>query len=172
MAFPTRFTIKEDMAALRKELRRAKNELMRKRLRTLIIYKKHEGPGIGVREAARLAGIDRGSAMDWRNAYIAGGLAGLLSHERTGNRASVIEPHQRQELHEKLHDAQNDLRGYTELVAWFNDRFATEVKYQTMNQFVKRKYGARCKVARKSHVKKEVRAVEAFKKTSRSSARS
>lgn len=172
MALPKRFTIKEDISRLRKELRSASNEMISKRLRALIVFKKHEGSGISVREAARLSGIDRGSALDWRNAYIAGGLQGLLAHEKKSNRSSVFEPHQREALREKLHDAQNGLRGYTELVAWFNDHFATEVKYHTMNQFVKRKYGALCKTARKSHVKKEAQAVEAFKKTSRPSARS
>jgi hypothetical protein len=41
-----------------------------------------------------------------------------------------------------------------------------------MNKYVKRNFGAQCKVARKSHVKKDPDAVAAFKKTSGDSARS
>ena len=172
MAYPKIFRIKEELAALRLALRRTESELGRKRLRTLIIFKQHEDTGISVREVARLARIDRNSARDWRNAYIEGGLSKMLAHERGGNRASVITPGQREVLQERLHDAQNGLRGFKELVAWFNEHFGTDVKYQTMNKFVKRNYGASCKVARKSHVKKDPLAVEALKKTSRLSARS
>lgn len=172
MAFPKRFVIKEDMATLRKALRCANSELVSKRLRALIVYKKHEEMGVGKDEVAARAGIDPNSALRWRNAYMAGGLTGLLSHGKKSNRPSVIKPDQREVLRDKLHDPQNGLRGYTELVAWFNAEFNTEVKYQAMNKFVKRNYGALCKTARKSHVKKDAGAVTAFKKTSSTSARS
>lgn len=172
MAFPKRFTIKEDMATLRGHLRRSKNEMVGKRLRALIFFKEQEQTGVSKEEVAAHLGIDPGSAVKWRNAYIKGGLAGMLAHGKKGNRPGVIKPHEREALREKLHDAQNGLRGYTELLAWFNTHFATEVKYHAMNKFVKRNYGALCKTARKSHVEKDPEAVAAFKKTSRTSVRS
>jgi transposase len=172
MAFPKRFEIKEDMATLRKALRGCKNEMISKRLRALIVFKEHEGTGISKGEVAARIGVDHGSAVKWRNAYINGGLAGMLSHGKKGNRPSVIEPHQREMLRVKLHDPQNGLRGYTELVSWFNAHFGAQVKYKTLNQFVNRNFGASCKTARKSHVKKDAQAVEALKKTSRASASS
>lgn len=172
MAFPKRFVIKEDLPTLRKALRQSKNEMVSKRLRALIVYKQHEEEGISKDEVAARAGIDPNSALKWRKTYIAGGLAGLLSHGRKSNRCSVIKPEQREVLREKLHDPQNGLRGYTELVEWFNAQFEAQVKYQAMNKFVKRNYGALCKTARKSHVKKDAGAVGAFKKTSNNSVRS
>ncbi len=54
--------------------------------------------------------------MKWRNAYIKGGLAGMLAHGKKRNGPSVIQPHQREVLYQKLHDLQNGLRGYTGLV--------------------------------------------------------
>lgn len=172
MAFPKRFVIKEDLATLRKALRRSKNDMVSKRLRALIVYKQHEEEGVAKGDVAARAGIDPNSALKWRNAYIQGGLSGLLSHGKKSNRSSVIRPDQREVLREKLHDPQNGLRGYTELVAWFNAQFDAQVKYHAMNKFVKRNYGALCKTARKSHVKKDAGAVVAFKKTSSTSARS
>lgn len=169
MASPKIFPIKEDMGALRKELRRSNCNLLSKRLRTLIVFKEHEANGIGKRGVAERVGVDPGSALQWRNAYINGGLAALLGHKKVGNRPSVIEPHQREALREKLHEPENGLRGYVELVAWFNTRYDAQVKYKTLNQFVNRNFGALCKTARKSHVKKEVAAMEAFKKTSNTS---
>jgi transposase len=172
MAHPKRFTIEEDMRTLRSELRRGATETVRAKLRVLILYKEHEQEGISKHSVARALGVDPGSALRWRNAYIQGGLPGLLSHKRKGNRPSVIKPEQREVLREKLHEPGNGLRGFTEMVAWFNGRFNADVKYNTMNKFVKRTYGAQSKVARKSHVKKDEAAVAALKKTSRNSARS
>jgi len=171
MAHPKRFTIKEDIRTLRQELRRAKTETMRSRIRVLILYKEREQEGISKHAVAKALGVDPGSAVKWRNAYIQGGLAGLLSHNWKGNRPSVIKPDQREALRVKLHEPGNGLRGFTELLAWFNDKFNEEVNYSTMNKFVKRNYGAQCKVARKSHVKKDPEAVAAFKKTSSSAVR-
>lgn len=172
MADPKRFEIKEDMVTLRRELRRANTETMRRRVRVLILYKAHEQVGISKHAVAKTLGVDAGSAMKWRNAYIQGGLAGLLSHNWKGNRPSVIKPDQREVLRLKLREPGNGLRGFTELLAWFNEQFNEEVNYSTMNKFVKRNYGAQCKVARKSHVKKDPEAITAFKKTSSNSVRS
>ena len=40
------------------------------------------------------------------------------------------------------------------------------MSYKTLHGYVVRKYKAKIKVARKSHIKKDVQAVEALKKTS------
>ena len=138
MAHPKRFTIKEDIRTLRQELRRAKSEIMRSRIRVLMLYKEHEQQGISKHAVAKALGVDPGSAVKWRNAYIQGGLAGLLSHNWKGNRPSVINPEQREALRVKLHEPENGLRGFTELLAWFNEEFNEEVNYSTMNKFVKR----------------------------------
>ncbi|MBL0126997.1 MAG: helix-turn-helix domain-containing protein [Flavobacteriales bacterium] len=94
--------------------------------------------------------------MKWRNAYIQGGLAGLLSHNWKGNRPSVIKPDQREALRLKLREPGNGLRGFTELLAWFNKQFNEEVNYSTMNKFVKRNYGASVR-SPASHMKKDRR---------------
>ena len=83
----------------------------------------------------------------------------MLSHNWKGNRPSVIKPDQREVLRLKLLEPGNGLRGFTELLAWFNEQFNEEVKYSTMNKFVKRNYEAQCKMAHKSHVKKDPAAI-------------
>jgi hypothetical protein len=40
------------------------------------------------------------------------------------------------------------------------------INYQTLNSYVKRHFGAKIKVARKSHINKNELAVDTFKKTS------
>lgn len=145
--------------------------MLAKRLQALLVFKQHEQEGISKREVAERTGVDPNSVQTWRSAYIQGGIDGLLAHGRVGFKPSMIEPHQEVELRAKLHDPQNGLRGYVELVAWFNAHFGTEIKYKTLNQYVKRHYKASSKTARKSHVRKDKEALEAFKKTSVLSAR-
>jgi hypothetical protein len=64
-----------------------------------------------------------------------------------------------------LNDRQNPLRGYVELLHWVKSSFNKEIKYNTLLKYTNREFAARVKVARKSHIKKDEQAVEAFKKT-------
>ena len=132
----------------------------------MIIFKQHEEEGVSINEVARRIGAGRSSVKNWRRTYIDRGIAPLLVHERVADRPSCINGEQEVELREKLNDPANGIRGFTELVAWFNERFDADINYKTLNGYVKRKYGALCKTARKSHVKKDPDALEAFKKTS------
>ena len=68
-------------------------------------------------------------------------------------------------LKEQLHKPDNGMVGFTELLAWFNSRCGTDINYKTFHGFVVRKFKAKIKVARKSHLKKDEEAVFAFKKT-------
>lgn len=61
--------------------------------------------------------------------------------------------------------------GFTELLDWFNRTFQSAIKYKTFHGFVVRKFNAKIKVARKTHLKKDVQAVEDLKKTSNRSAK-
>lgn len=89
-----------------------------------------------------------------------------MSHSNTGHKPSKINKGQEEELKAKLSDPSNGIVGFNELLDRYNKRFKAEVKYKTFHGFVIRKFGAKIKVARKSHVKKDPAAVEAFKKTS------
>jgi transposase len=171
MAKPKQFVIKESMAQLRR-LHGQSRPNMAARLRALMVFKTHERTGISKNAVARETGSDPNSVQAWRSAYITGGLDKLLSHAMGGNRPSAISAEQEVLLREKIHDPHNGLQGYVELMRWFEDRFGEPINYKTLNGYVNRKYGAQVKTARKSHVAKDPRAAEAFKKTSRSSAQS
>lgn len=136
-----------------------------------MLMKQHESTGISKRTAAKELGVEPKSIQAWRSAYIEGGLKKLLTHKRGGNRPSVISAEQELALREKLHDPANGIQGFMELMHWFEDSFGEPINYKTLNGFAKRKWGAQVKTARKSHVKKDPAAVEAFKKTSTSSVR-
>ena len=97
--------------------------------------------------------------------YVSGGIEGLLAHGKKGNRPSEIVPNH-EALRAKLEDPCNGIQGFNELLEWFNREHGTSVNYKALNIYVKRHFGASVKVARKSHVKKDMEKVANFKKTS------
>jgi len=166
MAMPKRFVIKESMVQLRR-LHGQSRPMMAARSRALMVFKQHELTGISKNAVAQATGSDPNSVQAWRNAYIEGGLDKMLSQAMGGNRPSVTSAEQEVVLREKVHDPKNGIQGFVELMRWFEDRFGEPINYKTLNGYVKRKYDARGKTARKSHTKKAPLAAEAFEKTSR-----
>ena len=84
--------------------------------------------------------------------------------ERGGNRPSKIDAATHKALTQKLADASNAPRSFIELQQWVDEHYLPGINYHTLNKYVKRKYGAKIKVVRKSHIKKDENAVEQFKK--------
>ena len=92
-----------------------------------------------------------------------------MSHSNIGYKPSKINSEQEQALKNQLDNPSNGMVGFTELLEWFNSTFQTSVNYKTFHGFVFRKFKAEIKTARKTHIKKDAEAVEAFKKTSNKS---
>jgi hypothetical protein len=96
--------------------------------------------------------------------YGEGGLQGLLLDDRGGNRPSKIDAATDKALAKKLADAKDAPRSFTELQQWVDEHHLPGINYHTLNKYVKRKYGAKIKVVRKSHAQKDEKAAEQFKK--------
>ena len=90
----------------------------------------------------------------------------LMSHSNIGYKPSKINEEQEQALKKQLNDPHNGMVGFIELLDWFNKTFQRDINYKTFHGFVVRKFNAKIKVARKTHIKKDAQAVEALKKTS------
>jgi tRNA isopentenyl-2-thiomethyl-A-37 hydroxylase MiaE len=69
-------------------------------------------------------------------------------------------------LEAKLKDPKNELRGYTALQTWVEEEFNKRIKYNTLLKYAMRHFQSKVKVARKSHVKKDMETVEGVKKNS------
>lgn len=165
MAHPLSIHIKEPVAELR-SLQRKHGELIGKRMQMLIEIKKHEKQGgISKRDLSNLTGINHNSIVKWRNAYLQGGISVLLIHGRKGFKKGVFNSEEHAAIKQKLSNASNGIVGYKELQQWVEQELNKPVKYITLLKYTQRHFGAKIKVARKSHVKKNIEAVEAFKKT-------
>ena len=100
----------------------------------------------------------------WRTKYNAGGIELLLEDKRGGKPAQITAPiHER--LSARLNSSKEGFKSFVEIQQWLKENFGIEMKYQALNKYVKRKFGARPKVARKSHIDKDENAEALFKKT-------
>lgn len=165
MASPKIFRIRESESSIRKMMKLA-SPMIAKRLQALLIFKRNESTGISKREVADQIGVNHNSIQTWRTIYIKGGINAVISHSKKGFKPSKINKAQEKALGQKLNDPFNGISGFKELLDWFNKTFNTNIHYKTFYGHVVRKYEAKIKTARKSHIKKDPAAVEAFKKTS------
>lgn len=170
MSSPKTFRIKESESEIKK-LMKSSPAMIAKRLQALLVFKRNQDSGMSKRVVADEIGVNHNSVQAWRSLYIAGGIKMLISHSNTGYKPSKITQEQEQALKKQLNDPHNGMVGFIELLAWFNKTFQTDINYKTFHGFVVRKFNAKIKVARKTHIKKDAQAVAAFKKISNRSAK-
>lgn len=157
------FPVKESEKQLKNLLRQQPIHLV-DRVRLLIVAKKTDRP-LSKHELAEKTGIDPNSANKWRNDYLTGGIKKLLEFKRGRKKPGQITPDIHKKIEEKLSDAHDGFRSYEELRQWLEKNFLPGIKYHAVNKYVKRRFNVKLKVARKSHIQKDPKAVKAFKKT-------
>ena len=157
--------IKESVKELL-ELRKNSTDTINKRMLMLITIKREKNRPISKRDLAKLIGVDPNSITTWKKVYEQQGISGLISDGRIGFKPSVVSAQEHKMIEKKLKDPKNGIRGYTELLDWVKTELTKDMKYITLLKYSKRHFGSKIKVARKSHVKKDEQAVDAFKKTS------
>ena len=81
---------------------------------------------------------------------------------RTGFKPSEITAEEHAAIGAKLNDPHNGLQGYMELKHWYVSTYSKEIKYNTLLKYCVRHFKSSCKVARKSHIKKDAGQVEHF----------
>jgi len=154
-----------------KSLLKKSTPFIAQRLCVLLILKQHEATGISKREVSILAGVCSGSAQKWRTFYIRDGIDGLLKHNKIGFKPSVFTSTERVKIEEKLNNQENGLHGYVELKEWIRNEIGKDVLYRTVVNYCVTNFHSSVKVARKSHINKDVNKVVVFKKTSGKSAK-
>lgn len=152
--------IKEAVDKL-KQLQKQSAPHLQPRLQMLLLIK--SGKAHSKQELADALGANHNSTQAWKTAYEKGGLELLLSDKRGGKKQSVITAKAHQKLQERLHNPKTGFRSFTEIQQWLLTEFGIDAHYQTVNKYVKRKFGARLKISRKSHVQKDPAAEAVFK---------
>lgn len=156
--------IKESVSELKALLKKQPDHL-RDRIRMLITIKQST-ESMSKNQLAKMIGVNHNSIQKWRKMYQQGGFSGLLEFNRGGYKPAMITKAIEVQIEKRLTDPHNAFRSYEELRQWIDDNFIPGINYHTVNKFVKRKFKTKLKVARRSHIEKDIEAVEAFKKTS------
>ena len=164
MANALKITVKENLTELKKMLKTSAPHLTPK-LKMLIIIKESE-LDLNKNELAKEVGVNHNSIQKWRKKYLAGGIKSLLQDGRIGFKPSIITKETHEQIRVKLHNPVGAFTSFKDLQHWVDTNFIKGVNYNSLRHYVKKHFGAKLKVARKSHVKKDKDAGELFKKTS------
>ena len=132
------------------------------RLQMLILVK--EGEIVSKDGLAQALNVSNKSVHTWRTKYMQGGIEALLEDKRGGKQGQITEQ-VHQKLSERLNNSREGFKSFIEIQQWLKKNFGIQMDYHAVNKYIKRKFGARPKVARKSHVNKDAAAEAVFKKT-------
>ena len=164
MAKPKSFKVKESLSELKK-LHKSAALYIAPRIKMLLVAKQSD-QALSKNELAELVGVNHNSIQQWRSSYSSGGMEELIKDGRVGFKPSVISKQAHEQIKVKLNNPQGAFTSYKDLQQWVDRDLVEGINYNTLRHYVKRHFGAKLKVARKSHVKKDQQAVELFKKTS------
>jgi len=139
---------------------------LKPRIQMLILMKRSKEPLTKEAMAMSLC-ISNQTSQTWRGTYEKSGMAGLLTFKRTKGKAPLLNEQAHKAIEKKLSSSTEAFTSFTELQQWVSDNYLPGIKYTTINEYVKRKFGAKLKVARKSHINKDEAAVAVFKNATR-----
>ena len=153
-------TVKESIPELR--ILQKKNPGKHKALQMLILLK--QKGTLSKQTLALMTGASDKSIHVWRTKYRSGGINSLLKDSRGGKKKAAITEKIHLQLSNRLHNPKTGFRSFIEIQQWLSDEFELVMNYHAVNKYVKRKFGARLKVSRKSHVQKSPADEAVFKK--------
>ena len=133
-----------------------------KALHMLLLLRKRGA--VSKNDLALLTGASDKSIQIWRTGYALNGIDFLLKEKRGGRKPAAINADIHQQLSTRLNNPQQGFRSFIEIQHWLETEFKVVMNYHAVNKYVKRKFGARLKVSRKSHVLKSPAAEAVFKK--------
>lgn len=163
MARRLKLEITETAAYLEKSLKQAKSGVRKERLQMLWWLK--TGQVNEHQELSRRLGRGHATITRWLRSYRTGGLSQLLEVKTAPGADPKIQGEALEKLKQRL-DSPEGFSSYRAIVGWLEQECGIEVKYDTVNRFVREKLKAKLKVPRPQSLKQADQAVAGFKKTS------
>jgi len=155
--------IQESIPELQKILAKRKSLQEEKRIKSLIAIKSGK---FGTRqELADYLGIHIRTLERWLNSYNSGGILKMLLDKPKNKQSKIITIEIHQGLEQRVKDPQNPFRGYWDAQNWVKREYGIEIKYQRIREYLIQHFKTKTKSPRKSHIKKDKQAEEAFLKT-------
>jgi transposase len=163
MAKLLEITVKESESELKQIQKKSPTKY--KQIEMLIHIKKKGS--LSKLKLVSLLNVSDKSITSWRKLYRTGRLNALLQERRGGHKRAALSGKPHAALSRRLHDPKGGFRSYPEMQQWIAEQFGITIGYSALNQYVKRKFGAKLKVSRKSHVHKSPADEAVFKNTVR-----
>jgi transposase len=160
MAIRLVISVKETEEELKALLRKASLH-QRPRIKMLLNIAKGQTASAAL---AAATGATPDSIANWKKKYKSGGLEALLHDARGGDFRSGLSEDQKQKIGQKVSSPTDALTSYKQAQAWLKEELEVEKNYHAVNKYLKRNFGTKLKVGRKSHVKKDEAAIAVFKK--------
>ena len=157
--------IKESASVLRSIINGQTKLLQYQRAKALLLIK--QGKVTYAYELAKQLKGERKTIYNWLKLYQSEGIASYLKVKSRGSRRDLIPEEVKQGISEKLSDPSTTITSYVELSGWIESTYGLVLDYKTLYSHCRTQHDSALKVARKSHHKKDDKAVGAFKKTTK-----
>jgi transposase len=158
-------SVLESEKELRLLLAKKTTERVRGRVKALLLLK--QGKVHYQSQLATKLGFTEKTIREWLKLYRSEGLSSLITVRVGGNRDSALPKKILVFIEEQLNNPQTTITSYVELQQLIENTFGETVNYKTLNGYCNRVFKSKLKVSRKSHYKKDDKAIEAFKKTTK-----
>jgi transposase len=144
--------INETVDELHDLLQKEPDTKKRQRLHALYLLQSQQASNR--QSLAVLLGVHRNTIGRWLSAYERGGLTAFLTIDTPPGKTPLLRPEIGKAIVERLSDPIG-LDSYKGLWQWVRDTYNVPVAYKTVYQYVRYQLGAKLKVARPSHIKKQ-----------------
>lgn len=161
MAKAMELKVKESLTELKKKQRQSAAHLTTRIQMLILVKEEKQKTKRGLGDAL---GVSSNTIQTWRKEYKAGGLALLLADGRGGKKPAQITPAIHRQIEKRLNNPKEGFKSFKEAQQWINRTFGLSMEYQAAHKYLKRKFGAKLKAPRKSHIHKDAAAIAVFKK--------
>lgn len=160
MAKAMELKVKEGLTELKKKQGQSAQHLTARIQMLILIKEEKQKTKRGLGDAL---GVSSNTIQTWRKEYKTGGLALLLADGRGGKKPAQITPAMHKQIEKRLNNPKEGFKSFKQAQQWINEQFGLNMEYQAVNKYLKRKFGVKLKVARKSHIDKDPAAIAVFK---------
>jgi len=156
--------VKESILELKKLQKQQKTVKAEKRILCLLFLKTNKFTTQTL--LAESLAISRQSLVRWLSLYRKAGIQGILLEPSRNKPSKIITPEIHQGLSEKVQEATSPLLGYLDAQRWVEEKYGVKVKYHWLRVYMIKHFKTKLKVPRKSHIKKDEKAITTFLKPS------
>ena len=155
--------VQESLSELQKMLVKRKSLKEEKKVRCLMAVKSAKFETR--QELADNLGVHIRTLERWLNSYKSGGIGEMLTDKPKNKQSKLISQEIHLGLEKRVNDPYNPFLGYWDAQDWVKKEYGVEIKYQRIREYLIQHFQTKTKSPRKSHIKKDKQAEEAFLKT-------